>query len=70
MCLPRPNLPGQTCLDLHGNRNSALACWRGIERSSVKTQTLLQTEGGYFYWFWNELPTTHPLLDLTGASHA
>lgn len=67
---PRPNLPGQTCLDLHGNRNSALACWRGIERSSVKTQTLLQTEGGYFYWFWNELPTTHPLLDLTGASHA
>ena len=67
---PRPSLPGQTCLDLHGNRNSALACWRGIERSSVKTQTLLQTEGGYFYWFWNELPTTHPLLDLTGASHA
>lgn len=67
---PRPSLPGQTCLDLHGNRNSALACWRGIERSSVRTQTLLQTEGGYFFWFWNPLPTTHPLLDPRGTPHA
>ena len=59
---PRPRLAGQEYLDLHGNRNSALACWQGIEHTSVRTRTLLQTEGGYFHWFWNELPTIHPLL--------
>ena len=67
---PRPKLPGQTCLALHGNRNSALACWQGTGRTSVRTQTLLQTEYSYFYWFWNELPSTHPLLDPRGTPHA
>lgn len=50
------------CLDLHGNRNSALACWPGIQRSSIHTKTLLRTDGGFFHWFWSELPTIHPLL--------
>ena len=66
---PRPPNQGLPFMDLHGNRNSALACWRGIGRSSVRTQTLLQTEGGYFYWFWNPLPAVHPLLDLAGPPH-
>ncbi|MEG0052588.1 MAG: hypothetical protein RR715_04935 [Comamonas sp.] len=59
---PRPKLKCQPCLDLHGNRNSALACWKGIGQASVKTQTLLQTKGAYFHWFWNDLPSNHPLL--------
>ena len=59
---PRPKAQNPTYIDLHGNRNSALACWRNSEQSSIRTRTLLQTDGGYFYWFWNELPTTHPLL--------
>lgn len=59
---PRSRAKGQEFVHLHGNRNSALACWRGIERSSIQTQTLLQVDGGYFHWFWNELPTIHPLL--------
>ncbi|MEX8192985.1 hypothetical protein [Comamonas guangdongensis] len=67
---PRPRSSEQSCLDLHGNRNSALACWQGLGQTSVRTQTLLQTEHSYFCWFWNDLPTTHPLLDPTGAPHA
>lgn len=65
-----PRLPGQSCLDLHGNRNAALACWQGLGQTSIRTQTLLQTEDSYFYWFWNDLPSVHPLLDPTGTPHA
>lgn len=68
---PRPNLLGQACLTLHGNRNAALACWPGAGRTSVRTQTLLQTENSYFYWFWNELPSIHPPSPQpTGTPHA
>ncbi len=59
---PRPKIPDAAYIDLHGNRNSALACWRGGTQKSVQTRTLLPKDGGYFYWFWNALPTVHPLL--------
>lgn len=56
---PCPSL-SEPFLNLHGNRNSALACWPGLKRSSITTQTLLRANGGYFHWFWNELPSIHP----------
>ncbi|MDR0259995.1 MAG: hypothetical protein LBI76_09310 [Comamonas sp.] len=59
---PRPKKPDAAHIDLHGNRNSALACWRGGTQKSVQTRTLLPKDGGYFYWFWNALPTVHPML--------
>lgn len=59
---PRPQLLGQQCLDLHGNRSSALACWRAHGQSSLQTQTLLQTQKSFVHWFWNDLPSIHPLL--------
>ena len=59
---PRSHLLGQPYLDLHGNRNSALACWLGGGQTSVQTQTMLQTSDSYFYWFWNNSPSIHPLL--------
>lgn len=59
---PRPKNPHAAYIDLHGNRNSALACWRGGTQTSVQTLTLLPKDSGYFYWFWNALPTVHPLL--------
>lgn len=59
---PRPKASGQEFIHLHGNRNSALACWEGIGQSSIQTQTLLQVEGSFFHWFWNERPSIHPLL--------
>ena len=46
-------------VDLHNNRNSARACWGDIRQNSIKTHTLLQTEGGYFYWYWNAIATVH-----------
>lgn len=55
---PKPAIPGQPCIDLHNNRNSALACWGNIKRSSVHTTTLL-FQDGYFYWYWNALDTLH-----------
>lgn len=57
-------------IDLHCSRNSALACWHGTGPTSLQTQTLLQTQDLHIHWFWNELPTTHPLLDLKGVPHA
>lgn len=49
-------------IDLHNNRNAALACWRGESaKSTLTTHSLLDTNG-YFYWYWNCRPTTHPLL--------
>lgn len=59
---PRPKIPDAAYIDLHGNRNSALACWRGGPQRSVQTLTLLPKDSGYFFWFWNALPTVHPLL--------
>lgn len=68
---PRPSQRGRLFMDLHGNRNSALACWQDSKRTSLRTQTLLQTEGSYFHWFWNPLPTSHPLPEpATGAPDA
>ncbi|GAB3262237.1 hypothetical protein GCM10027296_36890 [Chitinimonas naiadis] len=56
---PKPALLGQACIDLHNNRNSARACWGDITQSSVTTHTLLQKDHGYFYWYWNAVPTAH-----------
>lgn len=65
-----PSPVGSPFIDLHCSRNSALACWHGTGPTSLHTQTLLQTKDIDIHWFWNELPTTHPLLDLTGAPDA
>jgi hypothetical protein len=59
---PMPALLGQNCIDLHNNRNSARACWGHLNKETVKTHTLLQVTGGYFYWFWNARPTVHTNL--------
>lgn len=56
---PKPALPGQPCIDLHNNRNSARACWGDIEHDTLLTHTLLQTTGGFFYWYWNAKDTAH-----------
>ncbi|MDE2597256.1 MAG: hypothetical protein KGL44_10300 [Sphingomonadales bacterium] len=60
---PMPLEFGAECYDLHNNRNSARACWGDIHRNSVKTHTLLQNTGGYFYWFWNANATVHTPLE-------
>jgi hypothetical protein len=59
---PKPALPGQACIDLHNNRNSARACWGSLEQDSLMTKTLLQAKHGYFYWYWNASPTVHTNL--------
>lgn len=59
---PKPQLLGMQCIDLHNNRNSARACWGHYAQESVQTHTLLQAEGGYFYWYWNAKPTAHSNL--------
>jgi hypothetical protein len=59
---PKPTLLGQDCFDLHNNRNSARACWGHLHKNKLSTHTLLQTEGGYFFWFWNATPTVHTNL--------
>lgn len=46
-------------IDLHNNRNSARACWGDIHQNSITTHTLLQTQGGFFYWYWNAVATVH-----------
>ncbi len=56
---PKPQVPGQDVIDLHNNRNSARACWGDIHASSIRTHTLLQTDNGFFYWYWNPKPTVH-----------
>ncbi|OTG92105.1 hypothetical protein [Acinetobacter sp. ANC 3813] len=60
-------------IDLHNNRNSALACWGGVNnqlqshgmarKTAIETETLLQ-EDGYFYWYWNKKRTVHHQLLL------
>lgn len=57
---PKPALLGRECIDLHGNRNSARACWSdSLGKDSVATKTLLQDPGEHFHWYWNATPTTH-----------
>ncbi|MGL6290520.1 MAG: hypothetical protein ACRC2H_07540 [Silanimonas sp.] len=56
---PKPAVPGQACIDLHNNRNSARACWGDIEHDAVTTHTLLQATGGFFHWYWNAEDTAH-----------
>lgn len=56
---PKPAVPGQACIDLHNNRNSARACWGDIHREGVTTHTLLQATGGFFHWYWNADDTRH-----------
>lgn len=56
---PMPANPGAQCIDLHGNRQSAHACWGNIRQNKVQTHTLLQNEHGYFYWYWNATATVH-----------
>lgn len=59
---PKPANPELACIDLHNNRNSARACWGNIHHESILTHTLLQTNNGYFYWYWNPSPTEHELI--------
>jgi hypothetical protein len=59
---PKPALPDPECLDLHGNRNAARACWGVPGPDRLATRTLLQADGGFVYWFWNAVPTTHTNL--------
>jgi hypothetical protein len=56
---PKPSVPGEACIDLHNNRNSARACWGDIAHDSIVTHTLLQATGGFFHWFWNAHDTAH-----------
>jgi hypothetical protein len=56
---PKPALADAEVIDLHNNRNSAHACWGNIRQNSITTHTLLQNTGGFFYWFWNAVPTVH-----------
>ncbi len=62
--IPAKNVEfGQQYIDLHNNRNSALACWGSLNNHSIQTQTLLQDEHGYFYWYWDKQATLHRHLD-------
>ena len=49
------------CLYLHGNRNSARACWGDLQHDHVHTETLLDVEG-FIHWYWSSQPSEHPLL--------
>lgn len=58
----KPKYSNPEFIDLHNNRNAALACWRGdSNKSTLTTHSLLDTHG-YFYWYWNRRPTIHPLI--------
>ncbi len=59
---PKPNTVDAEFIDLHHNRNAALACWEHLGQSSLTTHTLLQQQNGFFYWFWNRKPTIHHSL--------
>lgn len=56
---PKPASDTAECIDLHNNRNSARACWGDLHQSSIVTHTLLQSQHGYFYWYWNAIATVH-----------
>lgn len=58
----KPKYSNPEFIDLHNNRNAALACWRGdSNKSTLTTHSLLDTHG-HFYWYWNRRPTIHPLI--------
>ncbi|OTG80458.1 hypothetical protein B9T33_08485 [Acinetobacter sp. ANC 5054] len=58
----KPKYSNPEFIDLHNNRNAALACWRGdSNKSTLTTHSLLDTHG-HFYWYWNRKPTIHPLI--------
>ena len=58
----KPKYSNPEFIDLHNNRNAALACWRGdSNKSTLTTHSLLDTNG-HFYWYWNRRPTIHPLI--------
>ena len=58
----KPKYLNPEFIDLHNNRNAALACWRGdSNKSTLTTHSLLDTNG-HFYWYWNRRPTIHPLI--------
>lgn len=58
----KPKYSNPEFIDLHNNRNAALACWRGdSNKSTLTTHSLLDTHG-YFYWYWNRRLTIHPLI--------
>jgi hypothetical protein len=56
---PMPDVLGAECIDMHNNRNTAHACWGDIRQNSIRTHTLLQDDGGFFYWYWNAVATVH-----------
>ena len=60
--LEMPKQVAPEFIDLHNNRNPALAYWKGeSSQSTIQMHTLLDPKG-YFYWFWNACPTIHPQL--------
>jgi hypothetical protein len=56
---PMSQQPDDGSIFLHGNRNSALACWGDIRRRSIETHSLLQLSGAPIEWYWNGKPTMH-----------
>lgn len=60
---PKPRIPDQQYIDLHNNRNSARACWGQLDKNTLRTHTMLQKDG-YFYWYWNKKPTVHGQLPI------
>lgn len=67
---PKPAIPGQACIDVHNNRNSARACWGDIANDRISTHTLLQTKGGFFHWYWNAQDTVHAQPPGVSRGHA
>lgn len=62
---PQPVYSKREYINLHNNRNSAHACWGSQAQTTLKTHTLLQSQEGYFYWYWNKSPTIHHQLFWT-----
>lgn len=56
---PRPACATVACIDMHNNRNSALACRDADERMSIVTHTLLARELTGVHWYWNGRDTEH-----------
>ncbi|WP_180080702.1 MULTISPECIES: hypothetical protein [unclassified Acinetobacter] len=64
----KPKYSNPEFIDLHNNRNAALACWRGDSNKSTLTTHSLLDAHGYFYWYWNRRPTIHPLIAPTSKN--
>ena len=61
---PRKALASDQYWYLHNNRNAAHACFGHKTKKTLQTQTVLQTEKSYTYWFWNDKRTEHEILPL------